>query len=229
MYDFLNKLSNFSRFQSNLQISSECGEAFCGSCWDEYLSAKLTDQANLQMIQCPGCDIVMDDRAILKVLSKDSKLKVRYQQVLINSFVECNNLLKWCPSPNCENVIKVPHVEAKTVTCSCGHSFCFVCVKDQHDPVRKSYFIWLSSKNLKFFSFSLQICCPYLKKWLKKCIDDSETSNWIKANTKDCPKCETAIEKNGGCNHITCTKTSCGYEFCWKCMGPWLKHGYSGW
>ena len=105
------------------------------------------------MIQCPGCDIVMDDRAILKVLSKDSKLKVRYQQVLINSFVECNNLLKWCPSPNCENVIKVPHVEAKTVTCSCGHSFCFVCVKDQHDPVRRSYFIWLSSRNSNFFLF----------------------------------------------------------------------------
>ena len=121
-----------------MQISSECGEAFCSSCWDEYLSAKLTDQANIQMIQCPGCDIVMDDRAILKVLNKNSKLKVRYQQVLINSFVECNNLLKWCPSPNCENVIKVPHVEAKTVTCACGHSFCFVCIKDQHDPVRSS-------------------------------------------------------------------------------------------
>ena len=26
--------------------------------------------------------------------------------------------------------------------------------------------------------------------WLKKCEDDSETANWINANTKDCPKCK---------------------------------------
>ena len=28
-----------------------------------------------------------------------------------------------------------------------------------------------------------------IKKWIKKCDDDSETSNWISANTKECPKC----------------------------------------
>lgn len=35
---------------------------------------------------------------------------------------------------------------------------------------------------------------------MKKCADDSETSNWISANTKECPKCHSTIEKNGGCN-----------------------------
>ena len=29
-----------------------------------------------------------------------------------------------------------------------------------------------------------------------------------------CPRCDLAIEKAGGCNHITCT---CGAHFCWKC------------
>ena len=28
--------------------------------------------------------------------------------------------------------------------------------------------------------------------WLKKCEDDSETANWINANTKDCPKCKVS-------------------------------------
>ncbi len=31
--------------------------------------------------------------------------------------------------------------------------------------------------------------------WL---IQDSETANYISANTKDCPKCKVCIEKNGG-------------------------------
>ncbi|KAK2547797.1 E3 ubiquitin-protein ligase arih1 [Acropora cervicornis] len=50
---------------------------------------------------------------------------------------------------------------------------------------------------------------PWLKKWIKKCNDDSETSNWISANTKECPKCHVTIEKNGGCNHMVCRNNNC--------------------
>lgn len=55
-----------------------------------------------------------------------------------------------------------------------------------------------------------------VKLWRKKCQDDSETSNWIQSNAKSCPKCAKFIEKNGGCNHISC---SCGHHFCWVCEG----------
>ena len=45
--------------------------------------------------------------------------------------------------------------------------------------------------------------------------------NWIKVNSKPCPKCGNAINKNGGCMHMTC---KCGYEFCWLCLGDYRKH-----
>ena len=36
-----------------------------------------------------------------------------------------------------------------------------------------------------------------------------------KDNVSMCPMCNTRIEKNKGCNHMTCA--FCKYEFCWAC------------
>ena len=75
-----------------------------------------------------------------------------------------------------------------------------------------AYTIW--TKSLYTMKPAL---CSMVKKWAHKCKDDSETANWISAHTKECGKCQSTIEKNGGCNHMTCRK--CRYEFCWVCMG----------
>lgn len=67
-----------------------------------------------------------------------------------------------------------------TVKCGgCHNKFCFGCGRDKdHQP----------------------LICYIVRLWIKKCEDDSETANWINANTKECPKCQATIEKNGGCN-----------------------------
>jgi hypothetical protein len=40
--------------------------------------------------------------------------------------------------------------------------------------------------------------------------------------TKLCPKCGIPVQKNDGCNHMTCrTKAGCKHEFCWVCLRPW--------
>ena len=97
-------------------------------------------------------------------------------------FVQCNRLMRWCPAPDCNNAARVGHVDSRPVKCKCGHTFCFSCAENWHDPVK----------------------CALIRKWIKKCDDDSETSNWINANTKECPKCKATIEKDGGCNHMIC-------------------------
>ncbi|KAK1345426.1 hypothetical protein QTO34_007883 [Cnephaeus nilssonii] len=117
----------------------------------------------------------------------------------------CNRLLKWCPAPDCHHVVKVQYPDAKPVRCKCGRAR-FVLT------VEKIGMILLN----------------WLKKWIKKCDDDSETSNWIAANTKECPKCHVTIEKDGGCNHMVCRNQNCKAEFCWVCLGPWEPHG-SAW
>jgi len=64
-----------------------------------------------------------------------------------------------------------------------------------------------------------------LAKWNTKCQSESETANWMLAHTKPCPNCTSRIEKNQGCNHMTCQQ--CRSEFCWICLAKWSEHNNS--
>lgn len=192
--------------QHDILTGLQCGHRFCQLCWNEYLMTKILNENTGQNIFCPStnCDILVDENFVIKVL-QDSNVRSRYHKLIADSFVQSNHLMKWCPAPDCNNAIKACYNDAKPVTCLCGFTFCFGCGNQSHDPVR----------------------CFWLRKWLKKCDDDSETSNWIAANTKECPKCHVTIEKNGGCNHMLCRNSSCKADFCWVCLGPWQSHGSS--
>jgi len=190
------------RFSRGSMRSLQCGHTYCCNCWTGYLTMKIMEEGASQMIECPGdCKIIVDDKMVIALLD-DPRVRVKYQQLITDSFVQCNRLIRWCPSPDCSNAIKVQQAEAKLVTCDCGHSFCFGCAENWHEPVN----------------------CILIKKWLKKCEDDSETSNWLSTNTKECPKCGATIEKNGGCNNMKCKNQSCKADFCWVCLGPWAPH-----
>ncbi|XP_064102136.1 E3 ubiquitin-protein ligase arih1-like [Macrobrachium nipponense] len=196
----------FLNMPSAMMTGIECGHRFCTSCWTEYLTTKIIDEGMGQTISCAAhaCSILVDDQTVMRLIT-DPKVKLKYQHLITKSFVECNRLLRWCPYPDCNYAIKVQYPEARRVMCKCRNVFCFNCGENWHDPVK----------------------CHLLKSWIKKCDDDSETSNWIAANTKECPKCKVTIEKDGGCNHMVCKNQSCKADFCWVCLGPWEPHGSS--
>ena len=86
------------------------------------------------------------------------------------------------------------------VTCSkCNVTYCFNCIKQPHVPVD----------------------CKKLKSWMVR-INQDDTDNWMKANTKPCPACKAPIGKDKGCMHMTCP--SCKYEWCWLCEGDFKSH-----
>lgn len=107
--------------------------------------------------------------------------------------------MRYCPAAGCDKVAVGSGISC--INCSCGNPFCFRCGEESHTPCS----------------------CAQLAEWMTKCSNESETANWILANTKKCPNCNTRIEKNQGCNHINCGQ--CKYEFCWICMGKWSDHG----
>mmetsp|Transcript_29637 Transcript_29637/g.40075 ORF Transcript_29637/g.40075 Transcript_29637/m.40075 type:complete len:91 (-) Transcript_29637:306-578(-) len=89
------------------------------------------------------------------------------------------------------------HCTINHVDCECGNQFCFLCGRSSHKPCD----------------------CDIASKWDEKNSAESENMTWIMANTKSCPKCKRPIEKNQGCNHMTCQ--ACKAEFCWVCMNEW--------
>lgn len=142
-------------------------------------------------------------------LVNDPAARLLYQRLITNSFVDTNKQLRWCPTPNCMHVIQVKCSRLKNVKCICSNEICFCCGNEDHTPIE----------------------CQLLKAWNLKAAGfndekvDGQTVKWLITHTKDCPKCNASIEKSGGCNHMTCKKTSCKYEFCWVCLGPWKSHG----
>lgn len=50
----------------------------------------------------------------------------------------------------------------------------------------------------------------------------SNDDDLVSTMTKKCPKCHTPIERNDGCNHMTCQ--ICHYQFCYVCEEPWETH-----
>ncbi|KAF1767074.1 hypothetical protein GCK72_007032 [Caenorhabditis remanei] len=191
---------------SGVLIGLDCNHMACKECWNKYLKEKIVDNGICE-IECmvPDCNLLMEESKIANYTTNSFILaKYRYQS--INGYVAASSRLKWCPGNDCGRIVKIPDAETRLIMCKCETRFCFNCCLEFHDPID----------------------CRLMKKWLKKCSDDSETSNWMNTNTKDCPKCSVPIEKNGGCNHMRCTNNKCKHEFCWLCMKAWQYHKENG-
>ena len=109
-----------------------------------------------------------------------------YWKWLCKSFTDENKSIRWCPELGCDVCILLKEYATvqNPVECECGAKFCIYCSKLSHDPVD----------------------CEVALRWDEKNTSESENMTWILANTKPCPakNCGKPIEKNQGCNHMTC-------------------------
>ncbi|UMM20703.1 hypothetical protein L5515_015881 [Caenorhabditis briggsae] len=192
--------------------SLSCNHSACDICWEAYLSQRIV--AGVGGIECmaTGCKLLAEDEKALKYTGcslqvlrhiTDPAMVALFRRRMIESYVKANSQLKWCPGADCGRAVKLTHTYNHPITCPCGCTFCFSCGENWHAPVS----------------------CRLLRIWNLRCIDDTESFNWINANTKDCPNCNKHIEKAGGCNKIMCQ--SCRFLFCWMCLKNWDVHGYS--
>ena len=142
-----------------------CRHQHCLKCWQSYLESSIAHGGSGQKISCPSrCNQIVDDEQVLKLLGHNERLKKRYQELVIDSFVDTNRLTHWCPGTACSTIVKIQSYStncALMITCdACKVVFCFQCSKQWHDPIQ----------------------CSLLIKWEKKNRDESMTGEWIVAS-----------------------------------------------
>jgi ariadne-1 len=199
--------TEFSDLSKEDYYSLSCQHYFCRDCWTEYLSEKLNEINTAIVTSCPqlGCNCIVTEKIYLTTILKGTPQLRNYYKCIMKNFTDFNSVIKPCPYPGCESYVHCEKKGNAEVTCSyCDHTFCFKCIRDGHRPCP----------------------CEMINLWEAKNQSESENVKWLQINTKKCPHCHKHIEKNQGCNHMTCRKeaSGCGYEFCWICMGDWKNH-----
>ena len=180
----------------------ECSHFNCIHCLRGMLQTKLGTR-NVTNIACPSggverCDHTLTYQEIKCILNKRNF--ERYDSYLLQNTMDAARDCKPCPGVNCGNAIfgfeELPMVRCPT----CQLQFCFNCL--EHD-------------------WHLGITCDQYKQWKEENgRGDAAFEQWQRDNgTKQCPRCSVTIQKNEGCDHMTCR--ACKHEFSWTTLRQW--------
>ena len=174
----------------------DCLHMFCDDCYFNYIKEKI-DNNFIQGIKCPfkECETKLYENFIEKKLFRDIPLLDKYKKLQKKRQLMLNPKIQLCPFPDCDSYALKKGINNYVSCIKNKHKFCFNCLKNWHGNKKCD-----SSEDKSF------------KKWR-----DS-------LKVKRCPQCKYFIEKNEGCNHITCF--NCKYEFCWLCLGKYSSGHY---
>lgn len=188
----------FCDYPQNILLALPCDHYFCRECWINHIRFSINQGINLIhcMHQDCFCEVILPDIIELVGASLASKLERR----IAASTVCISNTVKRCINPNCQLSLSVDSIGLCGIAkCKCGTRMCWICGGEAHAP----------------------LACNLIEKW-QSTTDSGNKSHWVVQNTKPCMKCGARIEKDGGCNHMTCR--SCGFQFCWICGHEWATH-----
>jgi hypothetical protein len=187
----------------------QCSHKFCIGCMGDYFTSKIT-QGEARDIKCPNsrctCMATYDD--VQQVFKKDLKMAQKYEEFLLKNALDADPNCRYCPRPGCGYAL-FGNKHNPMIVCGreqCKFTFCFNCREEWHaDSTCEQYQAWKA----------------------ENAAAEDKFEQWRAKNTKACPKCKSPIEKNGGCNHMTCRLGSCKHQFCWLCMSDYVSGHFS--
>lgn len=197
-------LENKSTYDFIQPLSCCAHDASCTDCLLEQLNASLEEKTTAY-INCPNrnCANPMSTQDIQAIThANPEKFRMFCDIATYEALTKNEKFIKHCQTANCtysfinENGLKVPFncPECKKIYCSnclVKHAQEMTC-EEAHE---------------------------YAKIINNKDQEKIANEEWLQKNTKACPQCKVSVQKNGGCNHMTCKQ--CNHQFCWTCTATY--------
>lgn len=123
---------------------------------------------------------------------------------------------RWCLGPGCDSGQIHDTDNGSIMTCAgCKFKQCTTCERELHEG---------------------ESCEQYTARMAAQGALNRASEETIAQITKDCPNCKRKIEKNGGCDHMTCKShrrslrytqltpqgRKCRFQFCWLCGASYV-------
>lgn len=181
-------------FKSTDMVTLSCGHHYCKECFTAFIDNALKER-NLRNIRCPHYHCYnrqLSAQEFEIFISNEQRAKINELQT--QKWLSEQAHVKHCPTPDCKHAfINESTCQSNQACPGCHHTYCSQCMNKHPEHVSCQ-------------AAREQFATP----------EDKANQQWKQQNSKQCPKCQAHIEKNRGCDHMTCSK--CRYEFCWKCL-----------
>jgi hypothetical protein len=209
--------SDIAMRHTSSSSSYDCAMPFCTGCAARHIITRLKDHVD-PTVPCPcgAPDAFMLYRSMVDVLQREDSDAGRAARAALDRRRRTSALLslphfRWCAHPECSDGQECGG-EGAFMTCrTCGG---VTCIRHER-PAAPEGFTALApplDPAAGLVRSRREQCCPGFAE------DAAETDEWLRRNTKPCPRCKVRIEKNGGCRHMTCKNADCGHEFFWCCL-----------
>ncbi|KAF8806819.1 hypothetical protein BYT27DRAFT_7242544 [Phlegmacium glaucopus] len=170
-----------------------CGHTYCSGCLRRYLES--APHTKIFPIVCIGdedaCKTPISIPQIRRFLQPQvfqALVEVAFRSYLDQHAQE----LKFCTTPDCQQIYR-HSPSTRILQCpSCFSTICSACDEEAHEGMT----------------------CQERRLHKNPAEQDCLFNEWANVHGKRCPECRSVVEKNGGCNHMTC---HCGAHFCWTC------------
>jgi len=160
----------------------------------------MNQKGEIIKIKCPCCRSVLEFDDVKRGASE--RVFERYDTLLLRKELQSMPDFRWCKNAQCgSGQIHEGGFDHPIMKCQgCKELSCF-----RHD-----------------LPWHYNQTCEEMDNLLERNVDDIASRAYMEACTKPCPLCREPIEKDGGCDHMTCRPpVGCGHEFCWLCLAPY--------
>ncbi|TGO53001.1 hypothetical protein BOTNAR_0307g00180 [Botryotinia narcissicola] len=196
-------LANFPR-----QVSAECTHdpTCCSSCLSRSIGVQI-ESKEWDQITCPECAALLSFDNV-KLFASETDF-IRYDKKSLSSCIQNDPNFTNCLGPGCnDGQIHEGGDDQPIMTCrTCSFKTCFTHKMPWHTDLT---------------------CEGYDEQSRERLRQEEASHDLMDEVTKRCPNCQIRIQKNEGCDHMTCRLLnigvieylgrSCKHEFCWECF-----------